>query len=198
MINNKKIVENFENFLKKVGTTPYKLAQEIGEGKSNVYNFIKNRDTKYSMILKIVEKYPETIDIFFNYDKKIDPTDILNDPKVEYKTKNFIKDETSKSISAQVCTESDIYINIPSSSLPELAQSDKLGIKKIDLAKTIIDTSSIYVIITKTDDQLIKRLEQDQEDSETLWCHAPNFPKFKIKRSDIKELYKAVCKISKL
>ena len=73
---------------------------------------------------------------------------------------------------------------------PEISSSALVGVRKINNWETL-NTERIYLIIT-TEDRMIKRIEHDSEDENILWCVSPNYPKFKIYKSDIIEIQR-VC-----
>lgn len=73
---------------------------------------------------------------------------------------------------------------------PEISGAAIIGVRKIDIGETL-NTERIYLIITH-DDRMIKRIEHDSDNSEILWCVSPNYPKFKIYKSDILDIQR-VC-----
>lgn len=73
---------------------------------------------------------------------------------------------------------------------PEVSSSAIIGVRKIDNWETL-NTERIYLIITR-DDRMIKRIEHDNQDSQILWCVSPNYPKFKVYKSEIIEIQR-VC-----
>jgi hypothetical protein len=52
-----------------------------------------------------------------------------------------------------------------------------------------IDPDKIYLIFTH-DDRMIKHLEIDDMNDEILWCVSPNYKKFSLPKSEIKQIYK--------
>lgn len=52
-----------------------------------------------------------------------------------------------------------------------------------------IDPDKIYMIITH-DDRMIKHLSSDEENPDILWCISPNYPKFKIFKSEVLSILK--------
>lgn len=52
-----------------------------------------------------------------------------------------------------------------------------------------VDPDKTYLIIT-LDERMIKHLMIDNEDDNILWCISPNYPKFKIYKSEIQFIYK--------
>lgn len=73
---------------------------------------------------------------------------------------------------------------------PEVPEGALIGVRKMDQWETL-NTGRIYLIITH-DDRMIKRIEHDTENEAILWCTSPNYPKFKIYKSDIIEIQR-VC-----
>lgn len=71
---------------------------------------------------------------------------------------------------------------------PEINPGDVIGIVQLDSWERV-DPDKIYLIIT-SDDRMIKHLAIDEEDDTILWCISPNYPKFKINKSDIKYMYR--------
>jgi len=73
---------------------------------------------------------------------------------------------------------------------PEIRAGDHIGVKQIDNWDRL-DTDKIYMIITG-DDRMIKRLRQDTENDNTLWCVSTNYKEFKILKTEIKAIYHVV------
>lgn len=71
---------------------------------------------------------------------------------------------------------------------PEINPGDVIGISPID-AWEIVDPDKVYLIVT-ADDRMIKHLSVDENDDSILWCMSPNYPKFKVNKSDIKYIYR--------
>lgn len=71
---------------------------------------------------------------------------------------------------------------------PEINPGDVVGIVQLD-SWEMVDPDKVYLIITH-DERMIKHLALDEEDNSILWCISPNYPKFKINKSDIKFLYR--------
>lgn len=71
---------------------------------------------------------------------------------------------------------------------PEINPGDIIGV--VDISNwEYIDPDKVYLVIT-SDDRMIKHLATDETDDEILWCVSPNYPKFKIRKEDIKYLYR--------
>lgn len=66
---------------------------------------------------------------------------------------------------------------------PEILNGAIVGVRKMNNWESL-NTERIYLIITR-DDRMIKRIEYDPENDNILWCISPNFPKFKIFKTDI-------------
>jgi transcriptional regulator with XRE-family HTH domain len=66
---------------------------------------------------------------------------------------------------------------------PEILNGAIVGVRKMNNWETL-NTERIYLIITR-DDRMVKRIEYDLEKEDILWCVSPNYPKFKIYKSDI-------------
>ncbi len=73
---------------------------------------------------------------------------------------------------------------------PEISPGAIIGVRKIDNWETL-NTERVYLIITR-EDRMIKRVEHDHENIDILWCISPNYPKFKIYKSEIIEIQR-VC-----
>lgn len=73
---------------------------------------------------------------------------------------------------------------------PEISSGAIIGVRKMNNWDTL-NTERIYLIITH-DDRMIKRIEHDDQEPNVLWCVSPNYPKFKIYKSDIVEIQR-VC-----
>lgn len=73
---------------------------------------------------------------------------------------------------------------------PEVSNGAIIGVKKMDNWDTL-NTERIYLIITRND-RMMKRIEHDSENPEILWCVSPNYPRFKIFKSEVIEIHR-VC-----
>lgn len=73
---------------------------------------------------------------------------------------------------------------------PEINPGDIIGVNVVDRWDRV-EPDKIYMIIT-TDERMIKRLRIDNESDEILWCISPNYPEFKIQKSDIRYIYQVV------
>lgn len=73
---------------------------------------------------------------------------------------------------------------------PEISSGAIIGVRKMNNWDTL-NTERVYLIITH-DDRMIKRIEHDETDMAILWCVSPNYPKFKIYKTDIVEIQR-VC-----
>lgn len=71
---------------------------------------------------------------------------------------------------------------------PYIHAGDFVVISPID-SWEMVDPDKTYMIITNGD-RMIKHLAIDNEDDSILWCLSPNYPKFKINKSDIKFIYR--------
>lgn len=71
---------------------------------------------------------------------------------------------------------------------PDIKNGDYITIADIDSWEKV-DPDKIYLIITH-DERMIKRLCTDGEDDSILWCISPNYPSFKIYKSDIVSIYR--------
>lgn len=76
------------------------------------------------------------------------------------------------------------------SMFPDIMPSALIGVRKVNNWETL-NTERVYLIIT-IDDRMIKRIEHDLEDDNILWCVSPNYPKFKIYKSEIVDIQR-VC-----
>lgn len=73
---------------------------------------------------------------------------------------------------------------------PEVFPNALIGVRKMNNWETL-NTERIYLIITM-DDRMIKRIAHDKDDPDILWCLSPNYPEFKIYKSEIIEIQR-VC-----
>lgn len=73
---------------------------------------------------------------------------------------------------------------------PEVFPNALIGVRKMNNWETL-NTERVYLIITM-DDRMIKRIAHDKDDPEILWCLSPNYPEFKIYKSEIIEIQR-VC-----
>ena len=71
---------------------------------------------------------------------------------------------------------------------PEINPGDIVGVVDVNNWE-YLDPDKVYLVIT-SDDRMIKHLATDETDDEVLWCVSPNYPKFKIRKEDIKYLYR--------
>lgn len=71
---------------------------------------------------------------------------------------------------------------------PEINPGDVVGVTEVS-SWDRIDPDKVYMVITH-EDRMIKHLATDNEDDSILWCISPNYPKFKISKSDIKYIYR--------
>lgn len=73
---------------------------------------------------------------------------------------------------------------------PEINPGDIIGVNVVERWDRV-EPDKIYMIITN-EERMIKRLRIDNESDEILWCISPNYPEFKIQKSDIKHIYQVV------
>lgn len=71
---------------------------------------------------------------------------------------------------------------------PDIKPGDFISITEVDRWERL-DPDKTYMIITR-DDRMIKHLSVDDSDDEILWCISPNYPKFKIEKSEIIAIYR--------
>lgn len=71
---------------------------------------------------------------------------------------------------------------------PDIKPGDFISIIEVDRWERL-DPDKTYMIITH-DDRMIKHLSVDDNDDEILWCISPNYPKFKIEKSEIVAIYR--------
>jgi len=71
---------------------------------------------------------------------------------------------------------------------PDINPGDAIGITQLD-AWDVVDPDKVYLVITN-DERMIKHLAIDETDDSVIWCISPNYPKFKINKSDIKYIYR--------
>lgn len=71
---------------------------------------------------------------------------------------------------------------------PDIKPGDFISITEVDRWERL-DPDKTYMIITR-DDRMIKHLSVDDSDDEILWCISPNYPKFKIEKSEIVAIYR--------
>jgi transcriptional regulator with XRE-family HTH domain len=53
----------------------------------------------------------------------------------------------------------------------------------------LIDPDKIYMIVT-SDDRMIKHIETDESNPDILWCVSPNYRRFSILKTDIRQIFK--------
>lgn len=53
----------------------------------------------------------------------------------------------------------------------------------------LIDPDKIYMIVT-ADDRMIKHIETDESNPDILWCVSPNYRRFSIPKTDIRQIFK--------
>lgn len=73
---------------------------------------------------------------------------------------------------------------------PEINPGDIIGVNIVDRWDRV-DPDKVYMIVT-SEERMIKRLRIDNEDDGVLWCISPNYPEFKILKSDIHYIYQVV------
>ncbi|MDA3852838.1 MAG: S24 family peptidase [Bacteroidales bacterium] len=73
---------------------------------------------------------------------------------------------------------------------PEISNGALIGVRKINNWEGL-NTERIYLIITH-DDRMVKRIREDNEDKNVLHCISPNYPEFKIHKTEIIEIQR-VC-----
>lgn len=71
---------------------------------------------------------------------------------------------------------------------PDIRQGDFVCIAEMDRWESI-DPDKIYMIITR-DDRMIKHLALDKDNKDILWCISPNYPTFKVYKSEILAIYR--------
>ena len=71
---------------------------------------------------------------------------------------------------------------------PDIHAGDFIAVSPLENWERI-DPDKIYMIITR-DDRMIKHLSSDEENPDILWCISPNYPKFKIFKSEILSILK--------
>lgn len=75
---------------------------------------------------------------------------------------------------------------------PTIKQGDIIAVTEMN-KWDIVDPDKVYLIITR-DERMIKHLIIDNENDEILWCMSDNasYSKFKIYKSDIRQIYRVV------
>lgn len=73
---------------------------------------------------------------------------------------------------------------------PEIKSGATIGVKKVDSLDGL-NTGRIYLIITK-EDIMLRHIEYDMNDDSILWLSSPRFPKFKVLKGDVVEVFR-VC-----
>lgn len=71
---------------------------------------------------------------------------------------------------------------------PDIKPGDFISIAEIDRWERL-DPDKTYMIITHND-RMIKHLSVDEDNDEILWCISPNYPKFRIDKSEIVAIYR--------
>jgi hypothetical protein len=79
---------------------------------------------------------------------------------------------------------------------PEIHSGDIVGVNKVESLREI-DPDKIYMIVTN-ESRMIKRCHSDENDDSVMWCVSPNYPPFKIKKSDICAMFHVVNRIERL
>lgn len=86
-------------------------------------------------------------------------------------------------------SETDAFLPVHGYSMqPEVKEGSIIGVKKIDQWDTL-NTQRKYLIITQ-DDRMIKYIQPDETNPEIIWCISPNYPRFKIYKSQIIEIHR--------
>lgn len=101
-----------------------------------------------------------------------------------YKPDGYVKGLPGAEIAQNILPVSGVSME------PEISSGALIGVRLMNNWETL-NTERIYLIIT-TEDRMIKRIEHDSENENILWCISPNYPRFKIFKSDIIEIQR-VC-----
>lgn len=73
---------------------------------------------------------------------------------------------------------------------PYINDGDFIAIARVERWESV-EPDKIYMIVTK-DDRMIKHLVKDEEEDSFLWAMSPNYPRFKVFKHDIIEIYRVV------
>ncbi len=79
---------------------------------------------------------------------------------------------------------------------PEIHSGDIVGVNKVESLREV-DPDKIYMIVTN-ESRMIKRCHTDENDDSVMWCVSPNYPAFKIKKTDICAMFHVVNRIERL
>lgn len=73
---------------------------------------------------------------------------------------------------------------------PDINDGDFIAIARVERWESV-EPDKIYMIVTN-DDRMIKHLVKDEEEDSFLWAMSPNYPRFKVFKHDIIEIYRVV------
>lgn len=79
---------------------------------------------------------------------------------------------------------------------PEIYSGDIIGVNRVESLREI-DPDKIYMIVTN-ESRMIKRCHTDENDDSIMWCVSPNYPAFKINKSDICAMFHVVNRMERL
>ena len=106
---------------------------------------------------------------------------------------NPAREKPSAFFSIPTC-QADFYFPVSGSSMePEFNDGDVVGVKRVDRSEGIVH-GAVYMIVT-TENRMIKRWYQDNNDPNLIWCVSPNYPSFPINKNDVCALFKVVNRI---
>lgn len=71
---------------------------------------------------------------------------------------------------------------------PDIKAGDFIAVAEVERWEAV-DPEKVYMVITR-DDRMIKHLAVDEENEDFLWCISPNYPRFKVYKSDILFIYR--------
>lgn len=71
---------------------------------------------------------------------------------------------------------------------PDIKAGDFIAVAEVDRWESV-DPEKVYMIITR-DDRMIKHLSIDEDSEDFLWCISPNYPRFKVYKSEILFVYR--------
>ncbi len=214
--------ERLQKAMNERGLSNYKLAKLMNSSPSTIANYLNGATTPSSSKLKTLAKCLRINTKWLSegvgeltksndcYDDKIKQNlDIVIEPRVLEKNKTIpfwnLPVSAGKGINEIVGSNkpdgfvkglpgADIAENIlpvnGASMEPEVSNGAIIGVRKMDNWESL-NTERIYLIITQ-DDRMIKRIEHDEEDKDILWCVSPNYPRFKVYKTDIIEIQR-VC-----
>lgn len=182
----------------------YAEAKAIGTTYQTMYNIIyKGSLCKVDLLQRIAKYYNKPIGYFFGEEEQKEIVAVCDIP-----TKGSVPYYENLPVSAGQAelihiTEGETpsgYIRLPGvnaiaafpvvgcSMEPEIKAGDFVAITPVDNLERV-DPDKTYMIVTE-DDRMIKHLMIDNEDESILWAVSPNYPKFRLRKRELKAVYR--------